>query len=50
MRQEIMIITISFPEIEKALTDAAVELGKTPDELAEQALRNQYVTPAEKLN
>ena len=37
-----MTITLS-PETERALTEAAVELGKTPDELAEQALRTQYL-------
>ncbi len=39
-----MTITLS-PEIEKALTEAAVELGRTPDELAEEALRVRFAVP-----
>ena len=31
------------PEIEKALTAAAVKVGRRPEELAEEALREKYV-------
>ena len=39
-----MTLTLS-PEIEQALTEAAVETGKTPDELAEETLRARFMVP-----
>ncbi len=39
-----MTLTLS-PEIEKALTEAATQSGRTPDELAEETLRNRYLSP-----
>ena len=39
-----MTLTLS-PEIEKALAEAAVETGKTPDELAEETLRARFKIP-----
>jgi len=39
-----MTLTLS-PEIEKVLTDAAAKQGRTPDELVEETLRTQYLSP-----
>ena len=39
-----MTLTLS-PEIEKALTEAAIGSGKTPEELAEEALRMRFGIP-----
>ena len=39
-----MTLTLS-PEIEKALTEAAVKTGRTPDELAEETLRLKFGVP-----
>ena len=41
-----MTLTLS-PEIEKALTAAAVNTGRKPEELAEETLREKYVPLAE---
>ena len=41
-----MTLTLS-PEIEKALTEAAVKTGRSPEELAAEALREKYVPLAE---
>lgn len=37
-----MTLTLS-PEIERVLTKAAAEQGRTPEELTEQAVREKYV-------
>ena len=39
-----MTLTLS-PEIEKALTEAAAQSGRTPDELAEETLRVKFALP-----
>lgn len=41
-----MTLTLS-PEIERLLTKAAAEQGRTPEELAEQTLREKYASPIE---
>jgi len=41
-----MTLTLS-PDVEKALAEAAVEQGKTPDELAEEIFRERYMPPQE---
>ena len=41
-----MTLTLS-PEIEKALMTAAVNTGRKPEELAEETLREKYVSVAE---
>ena len=39
-----MTLTLS-PEIEKALTEASIKTGRTPDELAEETLRFKFGIP-----
>ncbi len=41
-----MTLTLS-PEIEKALTEAAAKTGRSPEDLASEALREKYVSLAE---
>ncbi len=41
-----MTLTLS-PEIERVLTKAAAEQGRTPEELTEQAVREKYALPQE---
>ncbi len=41
-----MTITLS-PEIERALTEEAARRGTTPDELADEALKDKYGAPQE---
>ena len=41
-----MTLTLS-PEIERVLTKAAAEQGRTPEELTEQAVREKFARPQE---